>query len=84
MTIEQKPGGVYKATIHLANNWNDADNAEAVHAFLKLIGEQEKLTENVSGTYKVRRETENGRLVVFQPGAEQPQQSDTLKAAPQP
>jgi hypothetical protein len=84
MTIRQDGGGAYKATIRLSNNWNEADNAEAMRAFLRLIGEQEKLTENVSGTYKVRRETENGALVVFQPGADRPQQSDTLRAAPQP
>jgi hypothetical protein len=72
MTIEQKTPGTYTTAIRIANSWSVDDNAEAVRGFLRTIEKQEKLIENISGTYKVRREEGTSALIVYQPGATVP------------
>jgi hypothetical protein len=72
MTIEQKTPGTYTTAVKIANSWSVEDNAEAIRSFLKTIETQEKLVENISGTYKVRRTEGSNALTVYQPGAAVP------------
>jgi hypothetical protein len=67
LTVGRGEGGTYAAVMTVSKTWEASANAQALRAFLHMLADQEQVREDMTGTFKLRRDA-SGALTVYEPG----------------